>query len=151
MSKENVLLFMMNKDKNENLKSAYDSVLSKHQGKNLSEDEWDGVLIEEIIPLAKKCGFDFTPEDLKELQKPAEGELSDKELDGVNGGRGEITLTFRNRYHHTMTYKAYCDYAPDDQTFRMRYDQYPTDCPNYVPYGNYDRICMRCANCRVEM
>lgn len=89
--------------------------------------------------------------DLKQSRNPAEGKLADEELDEVTGGRGEITLTFRNRYRHTMTFKACCEYAPDDETFRMRYDQHPTDCPNFQSYGNYDRICMRCANCRVEM
>jgi hypothetical protein len=153
MSKENALRFMMNKDKDENLKSAYDAILNKYQRKNLSEDAWDGVLKEEIIPLAKKYGYDFTPEDLKQLQKPAEGKLSDEELDEVAGGQGQLTLTFRNRYHSIMTYKAYCDYVPDDQTFRIRYDQYPTDCPNYVWFGNGNNVpmCKGCANCRLGM
>ncbi|MEA4890100.1 MAG: hypothetical protein VB070_11610 [Clostridiaceae bacterium] len=79
--------------------------------------------------------------------------LKEEELDAVTGGQGQITLTFRNKYHHTMTYKAFCDYAPDDQTFRTRYDQNPTDCPNYVWSGNDSpaRVCMRCVNCRLGM
>jgi hypothetical protein len=125
--------------------------MGKYERKKLSEDEWDYILKEEIMPLAKKNGFDFTQEDFEQLQNPIEGKLSEEELDKVTGGRGEITLSFRNKYHHNITYHAYCDYVPDDQTFRMRYDQNPTDCPNFVPYGNYDRICMRCENCRLNM
>ncbi len=153
MSKENALRFMIVKDKDKTIKKDMNAIMGRYERKNLSEDEWDGVLKEEIIPLAKKYGYDFTPEDLKELQNLTEGELSDEELDEVAGGQGQITLTFRNRYHSIMTYKATCDYMPDDQTFRMRYDQYPTDCPNYVWFGNGNNVptCKGCANCRLGM
>jgi hypothetical protein len=152
MSKENAFRFMMAKSKDEKVKSAFDSILSKYQGKNLSDDERDSIL-GKISQLAEKYGFYFTPEDLKELEKNSEGKLSDEELSGVAGGQGQLTLTFRNRYHSIMTYKAYCDYVPDDQTFRMRYDQYPTDCPNYVWFGNGNNVpmCKGCANCRLGM
>lgn len=149
MSKENALRFMIAKDKDKTIKNEMNVIMDTYERENLSEDEWDRVLKEEIMPLAQKHGFDFSLEDFKQLQKPTEGKLSDEELDKVTGGRGEITLSFRNKYRHIISYHAYCDYAPDDQTFRMRYDQHPTDCPNFVPYGDYDRICMRCENCRL--
>ena len=86
--------------------------------------------------------------DFTELQNPAEEKLSDNELDMATGGQGQFGQTHRNRFGGIMKYTVACDYAPDDQTFKARYDQNPTDCPNYVWSGNgcTARVCDHCAN-----
>lgn len=117
MSKENAFRFMLIKSKDKKIKSAFDVVLSKYQGKNLSEDEWDSVL-EEISLLAKKYGFDFTPEDLKELQKNTEGKLSDEELSEVTGGRGQITR-HRSFLWWESTDTCSCEYAQKKTQLRL--------------------------------
>ncbi len=125
MSKDNAFRFMIIKNKDESIKSAYDAILSKYQGKNLSDNEWDDVLKEEIIPLAKEYGYDFTPEDLKELQKNAEGKLSDEELSEVTGGG-------RKYFWWESVDTCYCEYAGhDDPAFLKHYSQEYADCPSY--------------------
>jgi len=147
MSKENAVRFMMMKDKDEDMKSAYDDIIRKYEGKKLSKAEWDMAIQEEVIPLAKKYGFDFTPENFTELLKTADGKLSDEELGEVVGGQGQFSV----RHQRGMPFgdtTTYCDCAPDDATFITRYGQSPTDCPDYV-CSNTDapqRTCRHCKN-----
>ncbi len=55
--------------------------------KELQEKIKEASTTEAVIALAAKKGFALTAEDLK----PAAGELSDAELDGVAGGTGNNT------------------------------------------------------------
>jgi hypothetical protein len=154
MSKENALRFMIIKDKDESIKNAYDSVIGKHREKNLSEAEQDNVLREEIVSLAKQCGFDFTPQEMIDLKETAKGKLSDEELDEIVGGRGgfsrSLSITFDFPHLYNLTATTCCDSAPDDNTFRKRYMQSITDCPNYIwsNYGSDYHACNTCKNCR---
>ncbi|HEX2926373.1 MAG TPA: hypothetical protein VHP38_08990 [Ruminiclostridium sp.] len=149
MAKEDALRFMVIKEKDTEIKSAFDSLMGKYEGKNLSKDEWVKVIQKEVIPFANKYGYDFTSEDLAELQK---AKMSDEELDQVVGGRGQFTQT--NTYQTMFgtisnTYTMACDLAPDDQTFTARFHQGPSlDCPDYVYIGRgcHLRACMSCAH-----
>jgi hypothetical protein len=106
------------------------------------------VLQKDVIPLAKKHGCDFTPEDLAELQTT---KISDEELDQVVGGRGQFTQSNAFMTSHgaiSLTLTNTCDLAPDDQTLLARYNQWPTDCPDYVwvGIGSSYRSCANCAH-----
>ena len=150
MSKENAMRFLMAKDKNENIKSALDTVLSKYEGINLSGDDWDKVLQEEVIPLAKTNGYDFSPKDLKEIQSDAGEKLSDEELDGISGGSGQFTIwhSFYSKFVIIRNIIS-CKYVPDDATFESRYYATQTDCSYYQYSGCGANIpsCVCCANC----
>lgn len=148
MSKENATRFMMMKDKDETIKNAFDAIMGKYEGKILSKDEQDKALREEIIPLAKEYGYEFTLEDFAKLQ--ADGKLSDEELGQITGGRGEFSKTYTCHFltGTTILHNTYsCDYAPDDQTFETRYNQFQNNnCPDYKNpgIGAPQRICINC-------
>ncbi len=146
MSRENAFRFMLAIGKDEKIKSAYDAVLNKYQGMDLSDDELDGIL-EKISQLAEKFGFDFTPEDLKELNKKTEGKLSEEELSEVTGGRGQFTLQ-RSFLWWESTNTCSCDYAKDDATFANYYVQNFTNCPYYEwrGYGLSTHQCRCCSH-----
>jgi predicted ribosomally synthesized peptide with nif11-like leader len=146
MSKEHAFRFMMAKSKDDKIKSSFDVILSKCQEKNLSDDERDSVL-EEISQLAKKYGFYFTPEDLKELQKNAEGKLSDEELSEVAGGRGQFSR-HRSLFWWECSDTCICECAKDDSTFAYYYCQDFTNCPNYEwkGYGLSTHQCSCCSH-----
>jgi hypothetical protein len=122
---------MMIVEKDIEIKNAFNSIINKYEGTNLSKSEWDKVVQSEVIPFAKKYGYDFTLEDLAELQKTAGGKMSDEELDGVVGGRGEFSQIDKG-WIYTMILTTFCNFMPDDQTFKTRYEEFPTDCPDYV-------------------
>jgi predicted ribosomally synthesized peptide with nif11-like leader len=128
MSKENAIRFMMLRDKDDALKAGWSNIMGKYEGKNVSKDEWDKVLKEEVIPFAKEHGYDFSPEDLKELEKPAEGRLSDEELGRVAGGFGDWVIE---------GIRFYCDRVPDDQTFFKRVTGGSNNgCPDFIVKEN---------------
>jgi hypothetical protein len=151
MSKENVIRFLMMKDKDESIKNAFDAIMGKYEGGNLSEDERGKMLQEEIIPLAKEYGYDFAPEDLKELQQPETYKLSDEELDGVTGGRGQYVHVSVTHGSTLYTITLSCEFAPNDDIFRCYFNQDSNNCYEFVPTSpnRYPHACMRCANMRV--
>jgi hypothetical protein len=150
MAKEAALRFMMIVEKDKEIKNAFNSIMNKYEETNLSNEEWDKVIQNEVIPFAKKYGYDFTPEDLAELQKMADGEISDEELNQVVGGRGQYseTVTALTRGGTSIvTYTKACDFASDDQTFIAFMDG-KIDCPDYVWKGRgaSNRSCLCCAH-----
>jgi hypothetical protein len=147
MSKENAIRFLMAKDKDEGLKSAFKTIMDKYAG-NLSEDEIDKMLQEEIIPLAKEYGYDFTPEDFKELQKPDAHRLSDEKLDGVTGGRGQFVVPGVTKELNLFTITLSCDFMPCDEIFKRYLDQKQNGCNYFVPAGTQVHACKSCANLR---
>jgi hypothetical protein len=140
----------MLKDKDEAIKSAFDAIMAEVDGKKLS---WDKAIQKEIIPLAKKHGYDLTPEDFKELQKTVPERLEDEELDRVAGGRGQIQQkTVYGTGGWTLIDTQYCDLAPDNQTFIARFNKWPDNgCPDYVFFhGCPNRICISCKNFQTQ-
>ncbi|MEA4887903.1 MAG: hypothetical protein VB070_00345 [Clostridiaceae bacterium] len=145
MSKKNAVKFMMAKSKDEKIKSDFDAILCKYQGKNLSSDEQDNML-EEIRRLAEEYGYDFSPEDLMELQKNAEGKLSDDDLSEVTGGKGCIIYS---PYWWQSTDVFSCEYVKDDVAFLDYYLQKDTNCPDYEErtYGICGSSAHQCSGC----
>lgn len=146
MSNVNAFRFLMAKNKDKKIKSEFDAILYKYQGKKLSGDE-RGSILEDISRLAKEYGYNFTPEDLRELQKNSEVELPDEELSEVTGGRGQFSR-HRKFFWWESSDTCSCEYAKDDSTFADYYCQQFTNCPNYEwrGYGLSTHQCSCCSH-----
>ena len=135
MTKQNAEQFISEMEKDGELKSKYSKILIEYEGKNLSLKEWDRIILEKIIPLAKESGYEFSLENLNELYKPSLEELSDEELVQVSGGRG--------------TYGSYyCDMVQDDQMFEIFYTYGSlAGCSKFQGHNSSDcRSCRFCVN-----
>jgi hypothetical protein len=143
MSKENAVRFMLIRNRNEKIKSEYDDILSKYQGKKLSEDEQENVM-NEICQLGEKYGLAFTLEDLKKLEDKADQALSEDELDEVNGGRGSL--------YSTPNTCVTCNYVKDDSTFDY-YFTLGNECPDFNDNGfGYSACdCWFCTHLKVSL
>jgi hypothetical protein len=154
MSKENAIRFLILKDKDESLKNAFDAIMGKYEGENISGDDLGKVICEEIIPLAKGYGYDLTPEDFMGLKKTPPERLEDEELDMVAGGRGQIDEYFTGATATILANTICCNCTPDNQTFITRYNIYSDNhCPDYsyVGRGRDQRICPCCKNLDVTI
>ena len=91
MSKENIKLFNEKLGSDATLQGKLKAINDKHGNKTLEGEEFDAIYENEIIPLAKESGFDFTLADVKEyievLGQSKTGQLSDDELNAVSGGQ----------------------------------------------------------------
>ena len=68
-------------------------------------DEADDAQLEKVGAVAKELGYDFTIEDAKNYLNPADGEISDDDLDEVAGGKNDIgTLNLTCESGVGMTY-----------------------------------------------
>jgi len=90
MSKENAKLFYEELAKNEALQEKSEVIGKKYEGQKFDEVQMDLIYQNEILPIAKESGFEFTLAELKEykqdVKQPQSGKLSDDELDAVAGG-----------------------------------------------------------------
>jgi hypothetical protein len=151
MSNESAIRFLILKEKDEAIKRAFDAIMAKIDAE---EPSWDKAIQEEVIPLAKKYGYDLSPEDFKALKKTAPERLEDEELDMVAGGRGQRQQISYYLNGWKLIDTEYCDLAPDNQTFMARYNRYPdSGCPDYsyshgCPIG--DRHCLSCKNLQFQ-
>jgi hypothetical protein len=150
MSKENAIRFMMLIERDEEVKSKYDNIMGKLESKNLSHGDWDNVINEELIPFAKELGYEFSPEDMKELEKPADGTLSDEELERVVGGRAQFscTDTYKNLNGNTVTRTVHrsCEIIRSDSVFKFEYFRHPHDCVN-IAWRGTDSSLSGCEGC----
>ena len=93
MSKENAKLFYEELAKNEALHEKFEVIGKKYEGQTSDEVQMDLIYQNEILPIAKESGFEFTLAEFKEYKQevtqPQSGKLSDDELDNVAGGQGE--------------------------------------------------------------
>lgn len=91
MAKKDVELFVEEKRKNEALKKEWENAAEKEA--ELREDQKEDFFNEQLYPIAKKYGFDFSFDDFCEYKKhnsksqSSDEELSDDELFDVAGGR----------------------------------------------------------------
>lgn len=92
MSKENVGRFLAFIQGNEEYKKKFECISNKYEGKKFTEKEKDKIILEEVIPIAKSIGYDFTVDEFHEVLKPVNRELTDEELDEAVGGRGQIIV-----------------------------------------------------------
>lgn len=92
MSQKNVKLFYEELSKNKELQEKITKANEKYTGQKIDEKSIDLILQNELLPIAKEAGFDFTLEELYEFAKKSNqsfgGRLSDDELDAVVGGWG---------------------------------------------------------------
>ena len=91
MSKEQAMRFMLLTEADEDLKREYRGIVNRYEVKNLTEQEQEKIILEEVIPLAKSKGYDFSLGDFQELLQPAKKQLTDEELDEAVGGRGQFS------------------------------------------------------------
>ena len=93
MSVENVENFYAAISQDETVKQRFNELNQKYQGVAMNAAKTDAILEQELLPLAKELGFEFTLAEIKaygeEMQQASRnGELSVAELDIVAGGRG---------------------------------------------------------------
>jgi len=92
MSQENVKRFYEALAKDRELQEKFNVSGQHYKVQNLSEAEMDSLYEKEVLPAAKKAGFDFTLADLKAFaadNRPSGlKELSEEELAAVAGGCG---------------------------------------------------------------
>ncbi len=90
MSKENVKLFYEILSKDKSLQEKTTAIGKKYAGQKLDETQMEVIYQKELIPLAKKEGYDFTLTEIQdyasETKKPAMREISEEELATVAGG-----------------------------------------------------------------
>jgi hypothetical protein len=97
MSKANAQKFIKLMEEDEKLKAQVEKIVGKHSKKNLTREAAEKLINEEIMPIAKQKGLEFTYAELLN----SNGKLSDDELDKVVGG-----VTDGNGNWMTMCY--YC-------------------------------------------
>ena len=89
MSQEDVRKFYEAISGNEPLKARLMAIATRHGGRNLNQCQCDALWENELAPLAKSEGFDFTLQEVRAFQAAHGsnvGRLSDDELDAVVGG-----------------------------------------------------------------
>jgi len=65
------------------IKTRLEQAMGKFSTEELTEEKIEKVYNEEVLPMAKEKGLEFT---LEELQNPFDGRLTDDELDKAVGG-----------------------------------------------------------------
>ncbi|PKM76285.1 MAG: hypothetical protein CVU90_13180 [Firmicutes bacterium HGW-Firmicutes-15] len=142
MSKENAMRFFKLVEENHELKEKYLTVIIKYFRQKLSQEEQDKIFVGEILPLAREAGFEFTLDELKELETSSQSaQLSDEELEKVVAGAD-------GAYSVDM----WCDVA-DNSTMEKsllagigNYDGM-YKCPKYEVDKNY-RYSYNCRTCK---
>ena len=90
MSKENVRLFNERVSADKALQDKLHALNERHEGEELSDEQMMRIYEEDVLPLARECGLDFSMEALKEytrdLRQSSPVELTDDELEAVAGG-----------------------------------------------------------------
>lgn len=98
MSKENVKLFYEALSKDAALQEKSKAIAKKHEGQKLEQAQLDRIYQQELIPLAKGAGYDFTLDELKEyareIGKIGPREVSEEELAAVAGGADYCACAF---------------------------------------------------------
>ena len=91
MSSENVKLFYEALGMDKALQEKSTAIGEKYAGQKLDEAQTNLIYQQELVPLAKEAGYDFTLAELQayaeEAQKPGMREVSDDELATVAGGK----------------------------------------------------------------
>jgi len=90
VSQESLTSFYETLSRDESLKAKLQAIVSAHPEQTVDESQRERLWENEILPLAKSEGFDFTLADVKALQaaeRRQTGPLADEELDAVVGGR----------------------------------------------------------------
>lgn len=83
VSKVNAQKFVNLMQEDESLKAQVKEIVGKYNTGNFTKEVAEKLINNEIIPIAKARGLDFS---FAELQNPNDGELSDSDLEKVLGG-----------------------------------------------------------------
>ena len=85
MATENIKAFFEALSKDEALQQALKEKELAYTG---AKEDREAVMEAIVLPVAREAGYDFTLEELNELEKcmQAEGELAEEELESVAGG-----------------------------------------------------------------
>lgn len=89
MSQENLKRFNEAASRDESLKGKLAAIANRHGGQELDESQLYAVWEDEVLPLARSKGYDFTLEDVRELQAAKSvrvNQLTDDELNAIVGG-----------------------------------------------------------------
>ncbi len=91
MSKEDVSLFFDSMAKDEVLQARFKEanavILEKHTGDLTKKESLEAIFEEDIIPIVKEAGYDFSYNDLIAYSEgKSEHALNDDELEAVTGG-----------------------------------------------------------------
>lgn len=89
MSQQNLTMFFEAMARDESLRARFEAIGARYRHQDQDESVRDEIWENEILPLARSKGFEFTLEDLKTLQaaqSPKADKLTDDELDAVVGG-----------------------------------------------------------------
>jgi len=91
MSKENVKLFYEALAKDKALQEKAIAIGKKYESQKLDDAKTNFIYQQELVPLAKDAGYDFTLAELQEyaseIKKPGMREVSEEELTAVAGGQ----------------------------------------------------------------
>ncbi len=92
MSQENVKNYFQELTKNKGLQEKLVALNKKYEGRELTKEQLNTACEQELIPLAKEYGFEFTLEEYnaytQEMERPKTGLIDDNELSAVAGGTG---------------------------------------------------------------
>ena len=86
MAKENVKKFYEEISKNKELQEKLVKAEKSYTG---DKDDKQAAVEAFLLPIAKEAGYDFTAEELKEVERELAGEkgISEEELENVSGGK----------------------------------------------------------------
>lgn len=137
MSKENAVRFLMRLEWDGDLKTRYLSAANKMQ--KIDDVEKGKLFEQEIQPIAREAGCDFSFDEWKEFQvSPQDGELSDDDLDKVVGGEGQL---YTSVWLHCTKYE-------DPEYIRKSMKEYLTyKCPGYEYHPHFG-MTYRCDSCK---
>ncbi|MDR3178855.1 MAG: hypothetical protein LBT82_02210 [Oscillospiraceae bacterium] len=77
--------FLINVNENSSMRNEILKLKNKHKNENLSEKNKLSFIINGVLPIAKKYGYNFTIEEYFQINKRRE--LSQKELENTTGGK----------------------------------------------------------------
>jgi len=96
MSRDNIKLFYEALAKDKALQEKAKAIGKKYEGQKTDDDKVKEIYQQELVPLARQAGYEFTLAELKEYaqesQKPGMREVSEEELAGVAGGNCACVL-----------------------------------------------------------
>ncbi len=88
MSQHDLKMFFEAVAREESLRAKFQAIGARYPDQDLDESHREAVFENELLPLARSAGFEFTLEDIKAFQAQSlkADKLADDELDAVVGG-----------------------------------------------------------------
>lgn len=100
MSIENVRLFYEKLSQDPGLQDKFKLLAEKFAGRKPEESQFEAIVRQDLLPLAREAGFEFTPAELeayrRELGRSGAAELSEDELTAVVGGGACVCVVYGN-------------------------------------------------------